>query len=94
MSGIKPPEARLSLSTILKISALLSVLVGLITSIVAYIHADVTIPKIMIRVEERIEEAIEKHRSRDLGNVESAIKEFKQSTDKRLERIETKLDRR
>lgn len=81
----------LKLSELVQLSALTSVFVGVIVSIVTYIHADITIPKIMVQVERRIDERIDRHIKRDLGGVGDAVKELKDSTEKRFDRIESKL---
>lgn len=97
-------ESKLGIKELLQLAALMSILCGLVTSIVAYIHADVTIPKILNRTTEQIEKALERHsryphpisaskqdviQTRDL--IKEDIEEWKTETRTRLDRIERKL---
>ena len=99
-------ESKLSLKEIMQLAAVMSLLCGLVTSVVAYIHADVTIPKILQKTAEQIDRVIERHSryphpvsasKKDVENVRDMIKEdiqeWKQETRTRLSRIEQKLDR-
>lgn len=97
-------ESRLGLKELLQLAVLMSLLCGLVTSIVAYIHADVTIPKILNRTATQIDKALERHsrhphpvsaskddviQIRDM--IKEDIQEWKQETRTRLDRIESKL---
>ena len=97
-------ESRLNVKEVIQLATVISITCGAITSIVAYIHADVTIPKILNRTAEQIDKAIERHsrhphpvsaskedviETRDM--IKDDIQEWKQETRARLDRIESKL---
>ncbi len=100
-------NSRLNVKEVIQLAAVISITCGAITSIVAYIHADVTIPKILNRTSEQIDKAIERHAKyphppsaskSDLERVEQSIKEdlkeWKNDTRTRLDRIEQKISTR
>ena len=97
-------NSRLNVKEVIQLAAVISITCGAITSIVAYIHADVTIPKILNKTAEQIDEAIERHAKlphqvsaskEDLigvrDNIKEDLQEWKQETRTRLDRIESKL---
>lgn len=53
-------ERRLGVKELLQLAGVLSIFTGLVTSIVAYIHADVTVPKILNKTSDMMETRLEK----------------------------------
>ena len=97
-------EVHLGMKELLQLAAIMSVFTGLVTTIVAYIHADITIPKILHQTAMQIDKAIERHTvyphpvSASKEDVEKFsemikedIREWKQEIRERLSRIEKKL---
>ncbi len=102
----KTPSLSLPMKDISKIVALLGLVVSAIVSTIAWMHAEVTVPKILQQTSIQIQEAIDDHSSfphpvsasrREFemlkDSIENSIDDLKQDTRQRLGRIEQKLDR-
>lgn len=96
---------RLNWKDVTTIVVAITLLSGMLMSIVGWIHAEVTIPKILNRTTEQIREAIEMHSKNPhpvsasrrefemlKTGIEDSIDDFKQDSRQRLTRIEQKLD--
>ena len=103
---------RVTWKDVATIISIVVVMSGVITSLVAWVHAEVTIPKILNQTAEQVNKAIERHSihphpvsvprgefdliKKDLGEdvqrIETTIQSFKTETNRKLERIESKID--
>lgn len=95
---------RLNWKDVTTIIVAVTVMSGMLMSIVGWIHAEVTIPKILNRTADQIDKAIDRHSKhphpvsaskKDVIETREMIKEdiqeWKQETRARLDRIESKL---
>lgn len=98
----KKTSLSLPMKDISKIVVLLGIVVSAIVSAVAWMHAEVTVPKILQQTSIQIQEAIENHSGfphpvsasrREFEMLKESIDDLKQDTRQRLARIEQKLDR-
>ncbi len=85
----KHEKTQLSVKTLTAIGGFCSVMIGGIVGVVAWVHAEVTIPKILQRTQMQIDRAIDRHRvTRHPGSISD--REWDQMID-RLESIENRL---
>lgn len=102
----KKTSLSLPMKDISKIVVLLGIVVSAIVSCIAWMHAEVTVPKILQQTSIQIRKAIENHsgfphpvsasrREFEMlkDSIEKSIDDLKQDTRQRLSRIEQKLDR-
>lgn len=111
MAKAKEPVAgverrRLNWKDVTTIIVAVTVLSGMLMSIVGWIHAEVTIPKILHQTSEQIREALEVHSKNPhpvsasrrefemlKKGIEDSMDDFKTDSRDRLTRIEAKVDR-
>ena len=104
--GAKEDTRRMNWKDVTTIIVAVTILSGMLMSIVGWIHAEVTIPKILHRTSEQIREALEVHSKNPhpvsasrrefemlKTSIEDSIDDFKTDSRQRLTRIEEKVDR-
>jgi hypothetical protein len=104
---MKPERAaQKKLSLPMKDISKIVALLGLVVSAIAWMHAEVTVPKILQQTKIQIDESVKEHskfphpvsasrREFEMlkGAIEASMDDFKEDTRQRLGRIESKLDR-